>query len=97
MNEDKCFVQAYDELKKYMERVENETNTKFKGYENQIKQLTEFTNKKDRGIGCKRATLFYKRELYDRLIYFVKREAENQKRIENSIAQSKAADLKVAT
>ncbi len=95
VTEDECFAEAYDELKTYMERVDNETNTKYRGYENQIKQLTEFTNKKARGMGCKRATLFYKRELYDNLRSFVEREAKNQERIEQVIAQDKAANLKI--
>ncbi len=95
VTEDECFAEAYDELKTYMERVDNETNTKYRGYENQIKQLTEFTNKKARGMGCKRATLFYKRELYDNLRSFVKREAKNQERIEQVIEQDKAANLKI--
>lgn len=91
ITEEQCFEQAYEELKRTpISPDNNNLNSPFKGYDNQIKGLTKFTNSQGRGMSCKDTTLLYIVDAVSAVKRINESNIEKEKKIENMI---KASDI----
>lgn len=93
ITEEQCFEQAYEELKRTPITPDtNNLNSQFKGYDNQIKGLTKFTNSHGRGMSCKNTTIFYIMDAVNAVKKVNSSNIKREEKIEKIISNAKTAN-----